>query len=113
METREDGTRVYVDRWPWLNLEDRFTAPGTHRAALLGAVLPDASMGSAKVSSPVYEKAGKIRWCCCFRSPAGFQAGPGCKALHMIYSSMGYGFMMLGAGLILMTAYVFYETLCR
>lgn len=54
METGEDGTRVYVDRWPaWLNLEDRVYRP------LALTVLPfwepcwpDASMGSAKVLFP-------------------------------------------------------------
>lgn len=42
-----------------------------------------------------------------------FRQAQDVRLLHMIYSSMGYGFMMLGAGLILMTAYVlFYEKPC-
>ena len=37
-----------------------------------------------------------------------FRQAQDVRLLHMIYSSMGYGFMMLGAGLILMTAYVLF-----
>ena len=83
METGEDRTRVYVDRWPaWLNLEDRvYRPPGTCRAALFGSRAGQMRQQDLqRPSSPVYEKAGK--------EPGGgtggvqpvFQAGPGCKA---------------------------------
>ena len=111
METGEDGTRVYVDRWPvWLNLEDRvYRPPGTCRAALFGSRAGQMRHGVLRrPSSPVYEKAGKEPGGGTGESSRFFRQAQDVRLLHMIYSSMGYGFMMLGAGLILMTAYVLF-----
>lgn len=82
METGEDGTRVYVDRWPaWLNLEDRVYRPlALTVLPFLGAVLARCVNGICEGPLPLFMKRPeKIRWW--HRgSPAGFQAGPGCKA---------------------------------
>ncbi len=83
METGEDGTRVYVDRWPaWLNLEDRVYRPlALTVLPFLGAVLARCVNGICEGPLPLFMKRPEKK------SGGGtggvqpvFQAGPGCKA---------------------------------
>lgn len=111
METGEDGARVYVDKWPsWLNLEDRIYRP------LVLTILPFLGALAARCANAVCEgplplfmkKPEKNQVVVPGESSRFFRQAQDVRLLHMIYSSMGYGFMMLGAGLILMTAYVLF-----
>ena len=111
METGEDGTRVYVDRWPaWLNLEDRVYRPLVLAVLpFLGAVLARCVNGICEGPLPLFMKRPeKNQVVAPGESSRFFRQAQDVRLLHMIYSSMGYGFMMLGAGLILMTAYVLF-----
>ena len=111
METGEDGTRVYVDRWPaWLNLEDRVYRPlALTVLPFLGAVLARCVNGICEGPLPLFMKRPeKNQVVAPGESSRFFRQAQDVRLLHMIYSSMGYGFMMLGAGLILMTAYVLF-----
>ena len=111
METGEDGTRVYVDRWPaWLNLEDRVYRPLVLTVLpFLGAVLARCVNGICEGPLPLFMKRPeKNQVVAPGESSRFFRQAQDVRLLHMIYSSMGYGFMMLGAGLILMTAYVLF-----
>ena len=111
METGEDGARVYVDKWPsWLNLEDRIYRP------LVLTILPFLGALAARCANAVcagprplfMKKPERNQVVVPGESSRFFRQAQDVRLLHMIYSSMGYGFMMLGAGLILMTAYVLF-----
>lgn len=111
METGEDGTRIYVDRWPaWLNLEDRVYRPLVLTVLpFLGAMLARCVNGVCEVPLSLFmKKPEKNQVVVPGESSRFFRQAQDVRLLHMIYSSMGYGFMMLGAGLILMTAYVLF-----
>lgn len=111
METGEDGIRVYVDRWPrWLNLEDRVYRPLVLTVLpFLGAMLARCVNGVCEGPLPLFiKKPEKNQVVAPGESSRFFRRAQDVRLLHMIYSSMGYGFMMLGAGLILMTAYVLF-----
>ena len=111
METGEDGTRIYVDRWPaWLNLEDRVYRPLVLAVLpFLGAVLARCVNGICEGPLPLFMKRPeKNQVVAPGESSRFFRQAQDVRLLHMIYSSMGYGFMLLGAGLILMTAYVLF-----
>ncbi len=111
METGEGGTRIYVDRWPaWLNLEDRVYRPLVLTVLpFLGAMLARCVNGVCEVPLSLFmKKPEKNQVVVPGESSRFFRQAQDVRLLHMIYSSMGYGFMMLGAGLILMTAYVLF-----
>ena len=83
--------------------------PGTCRAAFLGAVLARCVNGICEGPLPLFMKRPeKNQVVAPGESSRFFRQAQDVRLLHMIYSSMGYGFMMLGAGLILMTAYVLF-----
>lgn len=111
MEKGEDGIKVYVDRWPErLDLEERVYRP------LVLTLLPFAGALFARCVNAVCEgplplflkKPEKNRVVTPGESSHFFKQSKEVRLFHIIYSSMGYGFLTLGTGLVLMTAYVLF-----